>query len=82
MPPFWKNNNLEFIGKKFDIRQWILLVPPRAFIFSQFYLRICSENYEYNLPSNLQANLANYSINKANFQSSKESSVMSEENFK
>ena len=33
----------KILNKKFDIRQWVLIKPPYSYIFSSFYIRICSK---------------------------------------
>jgi hypothetical protein len=73
------------VGRKFDLRQWVLLFPPKAYIFSQFYIRFCSRNYERHKIEDPTAHLSNLSINRSNFKNSSpealENSVLSEEKF-
>ena len=56
-----------FDGKKFDLRQWVLvksIKPLKIYYFSSSYVRICSQKYNLGNLKNLQAHLTNFSINK------------------
>lgn len=60
----------QIVNKKFDIRQWVLVVsylPLKIYRFSECYLRICSESYDLSQIKALQKHLTNYSFNKNNF---------------
>ena len=66
---------------KFDLRLWLLvtsLVPLRAFYFSNYYLRVCPEEYS-TAHHNLTAHLTNYSLNKNHFTDSSKSVISSAE---
>merc|ERR1719171_839652 len=56
-----------FSGRKFDIRQWVLvrsLSPLRVFLFSECYLRLCNEMYDLGDLRNRQRHVSNWSVNK------------------
>ena len=80
-----KDSKLRFAeGKKFDIRQWVLvrrLSPLEIYKFDKCYIRLCSEAYNPNQFSNLKEHLTNYSQNKLFFEK-KEESVLSLEQLK
>ena len=63
-------SNSEFKGKKFDIRQWVLMAPPKAYIFSHFYLKLCSKDYEKSFKNDPHMHISNYSKNKDIFKKS------------
>lgn len=57
-------------GKKFDIRQWVLVTsfnPVTIYMFNSCYLRVCSGTYDINAIAERRAHLTNYSINKEAF---------------
>ena len=67
---FRNENCLRLLNKKFDIRQWVLVSsfdPLRIHVFSKFYLRICSENFDLNDIKSASRHLTNYSVNKQHF---------------
>ena len=54
-------------GKKFDIRQWVLVTsfnPLQAFIFNDAYLRLCSLPFDISDLANRHRHLSNWAINK------------------
>jgi tubulin monoglycylase TTLL3/8 len=54
-------------GRKFDIRQWILVksfTPLRVFAFNKCYARFSSVRYTNDKYENMQKHLTNYSQNK------------------
>ena len=54
-------------GRKFDIRQWVLVrsfVPFEAYIFEKCYCRFSSEKYSNDQYSNTKKHLTNYSKQK------------------
>merc|ERR1719416_50085 len=58
---------LLFSGRKFDIRQWVLVrsfEPLQAYIFSDCYLRLCNEPFDLGNLTNRQGHISNWSINK------------------
>jgi hypothetical protein len=58
---------LLFGGRKFDIRQWVLvrsIMPLRIFIFSECYLRLCNEAYDLNDLRNRERHISNWQVNK------------------
>ncbi|CAK0860068.1 unnamed protein product [Prorocentrum cordatum] len=58
---------LVYGGRKFDIRQWVLVRsfhPLEAYMFSECYLRLCNETYDMNDLANRQRHLTNWAINK------------------
>ena len=67
---------LLYKGKKFDLRQWVLVKsfnPLRVYFFSHCYMRMCSQTYDLNDCKNLFKHLTNYSLNKHNFDNDSES---------
>jgi tubulin polyglutamylase TTLL6/13 len=61
-----------FLGRKFDIRVWVLVVGsrhPKIYYHEQFYGRICFEEYQLTGGSlkNEAMHLSNYSRNKDKF---------------
>ena len=63
--PVLEGSNI--LGKKFDIRQWVLMTPSQCYIFSHFYAKICSKNYDIHSANDPQIHLANYTLNKTVF---------------
>ncbi len=62
-------NPLIINKKKFDIRQWVLVEdynPPKIWIYSEFYLRFCLEDYDESKITNKFAHLTNNSVQKYN----------------
>ena len=60
------------IGKKFDIRVWVLVTsvePLTVFAFNQPYLRFTSEDYDPSKLRNKFTQLTNASISKENYNS-------------
>lgn len=58
---------LLFSGRKFDIRQWVLVrsfQPLKAFMFSSCYLRLCNEPYDLGDLANRQRHISNWAINR------------------
>jgi len=58
---------LLFSGRKFDIRQWVLVrsvSPLRVFLFSECYLRLCNEMYDLGDLRNRERHISNWQINK------------------
>lgn len=58
---------LLFSGRKFDIRQWVLVRsfnPLRAYMFSSCYLRLCNEPYDLGDLANRQRHISNWSVNR------------------
>lgn len=58
-----------FNGRKFDIRQWVLVRArndgrPQIFLFSECYLRLCNEMYDLGDLQNRQRHISNWSVNK------------------
>lgn len=63
-------------GRKFDIRQWVLLRsvnPLEVYMFSHCYVRLCSQTYSLNGLNDLRSHLTNYSFNKGSFKHRAES---------
>lgn len=55
--------------RKFDIRQWVLITsfdPLIIYTFSDFYLRICSSEFNLHDIGDAFKHLSNYTINKTN----------------
>lgn len=78
---------LLFNGRKFDIRQWVLvraLAPkPRVFVFSEPYLRLCNDMYDLGDLQNRQRHVSNWSVNKrGKQQEGREGAVATLEEFK
>merc|ERR1719331_881213 len=58
---------LLFSGRKFDIRQWVLVRsfdPLEAYMFSDCYLRLCNEPFDLGDLSNRQRHISNWTVNK------------------
>lgn len=58
---------LLFSGRKFDIRQWVLLrsvAPLRVFLFSECYLRLCNSMYDLGDLRNKERHISNWQVNK------------------
>jgi hypothetical protein len=58
---------LLFSGRKFDIRQWVLVksvMPLRIFLFSECYLRLCNEMYDLGDLRNRERHISNWQVNK------------------
>ena len=54
-------------GKKFDVRQWVLVTswdPLEIYVFETAYLKFCSKSFDLNDLSDNLRHLANYSIQK------------------
>lgn len=65
------HNPLLIQKKKFDIRIWVLLTsiqPLEVYYFPQFYLRLCSQEYDRENLGNLFCHLTNFSINQTMFE--------------
>lgn len=58
---------LLFSGRKFDIRQWVLvrsISPLRIFLFSDCYLRLCNEMYDLGDLKTRERHISNWQVNK------------------
>merc|ERR1712070_157580 len=58
---------LLFKGRKFDIRQWVLVrsvAPLRVFLFSECYLRLCNELYDLSDLHNRERHISNWQVNR------------------
>mmetsp|Transcript_53433 Transcript_53433/g.97727 ORF Transcript_53433/g.97727 Transcript_53433/m.97727 type:complete len:918 (-) Transcript_53433:38-2791(-) len=58
---------LLFSGRKFDIRQWVLVrstSPLRVFLFSECYLRLCNEMYDLGDLKTRERHISNWQVNK------------------
>lgn len=58
---------LLFGGRKFDIRQWVLVRsfdPLHIFAFSSCYLRLCNEPFDLGDLTNRQRHISNWAVNK------------------
>ncbi|CAJ1361603.1 unnamed protein product [Effrenium voratum] len=58
---------LLFSGRKFDLRQWVLVrsfQPLKVYMFSSCYLRLCNEPYDLGDLANRQRHISNWSVNK------------------
>lgn len=58
---------LLLFGKKFDLRLWVFVrsfSPLKAFLFTEPYLRLCSEKYDASDLTNRFKHLCNWSVNK------------------
>jgi len=56
-----------FGGRKFDIRQWVLvrsISPLRIFLFSECYLRLCSDAYDLDDLSSRERHISNWQVNR------------------
>ncbi|CAE8632927.1 unnamed protein product [Polarella glacialis] len=54
-------------GRKFDIRQWVLVrsfEPLKAYMFSSCYLRFCNEPYDLGDLANRQRHISNWAVNR------------------
>jgi len=54
-------------GRKFDIRQWVLVrsfKPLEAYVFSECYLRLCNEPFDLGDLSNRHRHISNWAVNK------------------
>lgn len=54
-------------GRKFHIRQWVLLksaAPLKAFMFSECYFRLCDQQYNLATLDDVQSHLSNYQVNQ------------------
>lgn len=68
----------EINGKKFDLRQWVLVTsvnPLTVYMFSSCYLRICSTDFDLQDLKNNYRHLTNFSVNKHNYGRNAENSV-------
>ena len=71
-------------NRKVDIRQWVLVKsfnPLQVYLYSDFYLRICADDYDTSDIKNPYRHLTNYSRNKSHFNQPKDS-VLSSSDFK
>lgn len=58
---------LLFSGRKFDLRQWVMVRsfrPLKVYMFSSCYLRLCNEPYDLGDLENRQRHISNWSVNK------------------
>lgn len=58
---------LLFSGRKFDIRQWVLIQsiePLKVFMYNDCYLRLCNEPYDLGDLANRQRHISNWAVNK------------------
>jgi len=58
---------LLFSGRKFDIRQWVLVKsvqPLKIFLFSECYLRLCNGMYDLGDLQNREKHISNWQVNK------------------
>lgn len=58
---------LLFGGRKFDIRQWVLVTsvaPLKVYLFSECYLRLCNDVYNLGDLENRQSHISNWQVNK------------------
>lgn len=58
---------LLFSGRKFDIRQWVLVRsvnPLRVFLFSECYLRLCNGMYDLGDLRDRERHISNWQVNK------------------
>eukprot|EP00929_Paragymnodinium_shiwhaense_P074709 TRINITY_DN3823_c0_g1_i1.p1 TRINITY_DN3823_c0_g1~~TRINITY_DN3823_c0_g1_i1.p1 ORF type:complete len:907 (-),score=215.11 TRINITY_DN3823_c0_g1_i1:76-2796(-) len=58
---------LLFSGRKFDIRQWVLVrsvAPLKVFVFSECYLRLCNSMYDVGDLKDRQRHISNWQVNK------------------
>jgi len=56
-----------FSGRKFDIRQWVLVrsvSPLRVFLFSECYLRLCNGMYDLGDLRDRERHISNWQVNK------------------
>ena len=62
-------NPLLIGGKKFDIRQWVLIQdyhPPKIWFYDECYIRFCADDYSLDNIQNRFQHLTNNSIQKYN----------------
>eukprot|EP00913_Durusdinium_trenchii_P001860 g1722.t1 len=65
--PYIERPLLLFSGRKFDLRQWVLVrsfQPLKVHMFSSCYLRLCNEPYDLGDLANRQRHISNWSVNK------------------
>ena len=58
---------LLFSGRKFDIRQWVLVksvAPLRVFLFSECYLRLCNSMYDLGDLKDRERHVSNWQVNE------------------
>ncbi|CAL1161196.1 unnamed protein product, partial [Cladocopium goreaui] len=58
---------LLFSGRKFDIRQWVLVrsvQPLKVFLFSECYLRLCNGMYDLGDLRDRERHISNWQVNK------------------
>lgn len=58
---------LLFSGRKFDIRQWVLVrsvTPLKVFIFSECYLRLCNNMYDLGDLRDRERHISNWQVNR------------------
>jgi len=58
---------LLFSGRKFDIRQWVLVrsvAPLKVFFFSECYLRLCNGMYDLGDLRDRERHISNWQVNK------------------
>ena len=58
---------LLFSGRKFDIRQWVLVrsfSPLKIYVFSSCYLRICNKPFDLGDLGDRQRHISNWEVNK------------------
>merc|ERR1712070_1287472 len=58
---------LLFSGRKFDIRQWVLVrsvSPLKIFLFNECYLRLCNEMYDLGDLRKRERHISNWQVNK------------------
>eukprot|EP00931_Biecheleriopsis_adriatica_P048095 TRINITY_DN2777_c0_g1_i2.p1 TRINITY_DN2777_c0_g1~~TRINITY_DN2777_c0_g1_i2.p1 ORF type:complete len:1128 (+),score=264.36 TRINITY_DN2777_c0_g1_i2:54-3437(+) len=58
---------LLFSGRKFDIRQWVLVksvYPLKVFLFSECYLRLCNGMYDLGDLRDRERHISNWQVNK------------------
>ncbi|KEP64149.1 UNVERIFIED_CONTAM: Tubulin-tyrosine ligase family protein [Hammondia hammondi] len=60
---------LIFSGRKFDMRQWVLIrsfAPLKVYAFTDLYLRLCSEPYDLRDLHNRFRHISNWNLNRLN----------------
>lgn len=65
-------------GKKFDIRQWVLIQdynPPKIWFYNECYLRFCADDYSLDNIYNRFIHLTNNSVQKYNKKANLEKSM-------
>eukprot|EP00438_Fugacium_kawagutii_P035629 Skav226843 [mRNA] locus=scaffold1741:244972:248696:- [translate_table: standard] len=58
---------LLFSGRKFDLRQWVLVrsvQPLKVFVFSECYLRLCNSMYDLGDLRDRERHISNWQVNK------------------